>query len=92
MMITISEAPLHNEVINTKITNFTKELHSLIYANLREEFSHQKKQQISSMLVGHTFGMLSLMRCQNVDEIVEQQILGVLSVLENFEENGSATI
>ncbi len=37
------------------------------------------------MLVAHTFGLLSLMRCKQTQDILEQQIHGILQVLNNLE-------
>jgi AcrR family transcriptional regulator len=86
MMITISDAPLHGDIINNKITYFTQELQRLIYENITVDICKSKKEQMACMLLAHTFGVLSLMRCQNTEHIIKQQILGILQVLENLEQ------
>ena len=84
MIITANEAPQHGDVINLKLTSFTKQLKQMIYDNLVINQSKDKRCQLASMLVAQTFGLLVLMRCQRIDDIIEQQIYGILQVLNNF--------
>lgn len=85
IMATASDAPLHSEAVQKRIEIFSTSLYNAINLQLATIKNNDKRKKIAAMLMGHTFGLISLLRMKHTHAILSDQIHGVISVLKSFQ-------
>lgn len=83
MMATAADSPLHSEKVLSRIERFSTQLKTLIHDQLSPYCKPKKCQQMTAMLVGHTFGLMTLLRMPHTQNIIQDQIHGIVRVLTN---------
>ena len=85
IMATVSDAPLHSEAVQQRIELFSTGLYNAINKQLMAIKNGDKRRKITAMLMGHTFGLISLLRMKHTHTILSDQIHGIISVLKSFQ-------
>ncbi len=88
LMITAANAPLHSEMINQVVEEFIQYLSDQIDHCLKQiPMSDTHRAQYTAMFVGHTVGLMSLQRLPRCHTLSDQQVQGILTVLNSLEKS-----